>query len=311
MRRTRLILVTTLVLSGLVAPLIAQAARPQPVHGLDELWFSIRITPTMVDWFNQVARPDDVVAANFREIALLDQVTAGRKVVFFASAAEAESAMPSLVGRVDVIGYDLEHWPATPADEQADPVATVQRLRELTQQYGLALALGPDRRFVRDYGVEMAPYVDQFALQVQRLQGNPNALLDFTQPLIKDLRQANPDLIINVQLRTEGSVDQLIALVDSLKEDIDGVSILYNPETEDVAKEFVGRLRSGEAGTAVAPTVAAPAVTPVEVTSTPTAEPLPTPTLLPTECTCPTGIVLTGSGLTALLLLHRRKRSGR
>ena len=257
MRRTRLILVTTLVLSGLVAPLIAQAARPQPVHGLDELWFSIRITPTMVDWFNQVARPDDVAAANFREIALLDQVTAGRKVVFFASAAEAESVMPTLVGRVDVIGYDLEHWPATPADEQADPVATVQRLRELTQKHGLALALGPDRRYVQDYGVEMAPYVDQFALQVQRLQGDPNALLDFTRPLVEDLRQANPDLSINIQLRTEGSVDQLIALVDSLKEDIDGVSILYNPETEDVAKEFVGRLRSGEAGIAVAPTVAA------------------------------------------------------
>lgn len=310
MRRTRLILVTTLVLSGLVPALITQAARPQQAGELDELWFGTFVSPPLVDWFNQMARVDDLASVKAGGVEMLGQITAGQKQVVFASVAEAEQLVPTLADQIDIIGYDLEHWPATPDEEQADPVAAAQRMRELAQRYDLEVTLGPDRRFAVDYGAEMAPYADRFILQLQRLQDDTEKTLDFAQPLIQELRQANTDLQISVVFRPDANnVEQLLALVNLLKEDIDGVSILSTPAAVESVQAFVNGLRSAEASASTVPTVAATPTTPPTPLASPTPAPLPTPTPLPTQCTWPTGIVLTGSGLTAILM-RRRRRAG-
>jgi hypothetical protein len=117
-------------------------------------------------------------------------------------------------------------------------------MHELAQQYGLTLALGPDHRFALSHGVEMAPYVDIFVLQVQRGQAYPATVLDFVQPLIPQLRQANPDLNISVQVRSEGDVVAIVDLIDCIKEGLDGVSILTSPETVENAEALVAELRT-------------------------------------------------------------------
>jgi cell division septation protein DedD len=89
----------------------------------------------------------------------------------------------------------------------------------------------------------MAPYVDIFVLQVQRVQTEPETVRDFVLSMVQGLRQANPDIQVSVQVRTEGDVIALTALLDSMKDSLEGVSILTSPETTDVAQALVGELR--------------------------------------------------------------------
>jgi len=164
-------------------------------------------------------------------------------------------------------------------------------------------------------------------------------MLDFALPLIQDLRQANPNLKISVVFYAEDNAEQLLHLVDLLRDEIDAVSVLSTSTTTSVlststttqsVKMFVEALRQAEAEALVPPAATATPSTPPEQTATPTAAPspttpstiaptptppptaapLPTPTQPATECTWPTGIVLTGGGLTALLAHRRRRGSG-
>jgi hypothetical protein len=116
-------------------------------------------------------------------------------------------------------------------------------MHNLAQQYGLTLAFGPDHDFALSHGVAIAPYVDIFVLQVQRVQTQPATVLDFVLPLTEQLREANPDLEISVQVRTEGDVDAIVDLIESVQGNLDGVSILTSPDTVDIAEALVTELR--------------------------------------------------------------------
>ena len=279
--RALLMLAVLLTSSRLVSPWAAHARQPK------EITFGVRINSNTLAWFNRVARPIDVANIHSQDISMLDQITAGRRQVLFASVAEAERMVPALAGKINVIAYDLEHWPATPAGEQADPVGAVKRLRALADKYDLAVALGPDRRFTAEYGAEMAPYVDEYVLQVQRLQADPQSLFGFVTPLIQELRRANPQVRIVIQLRTEGTVDDLLAVVTTLRQDIDGVSILTSSATLPVAQDFVRRLQA-MGGSTPAPSPQTPA-TDLPSRDTPTA-------MVPEATARPTAGVLATSG---------------
>lgn len=246
---SRIIVVLIVALSLLsCAPVpqgIAQEQTPPPQKALADLWIDLSMGQPLVDWFNSTARPDDIARAEHPSlIRLLDEITTGQRLVVFKSAADAREAMPLLADRMDILGYNLEHGPANPADEQADPVAGVKVMQDLAHQYGLKLAMGPDHDFAVQYGAALAPYVDMFVLQVQRVQTDPETVRAFVVPLVEELRKANPEVQISVQVRTEGDVEQIADLLESLLDSIDGVSILTSPETVDIAKDLVGELRS-------------------------------------------------------------------
>ncbi len=239
-----------LIMAILFTPLApVSAARPQRMETVSDLWLDVSLGPPLVDWFNQVARPDDIARVDHVErIDLLDRITVGRKLVVFKSAAEAERLMPAIADRVDIVGYNLEHGPGNPVDEQADPVGNARRMRAVADEYGMALAFGPDHQFALSDGVAIAPYVDIFVLQVQRAQTEPDLVLDFVLPLIPKLRQANPNLQISVQVRTEGDVVAIANLIDSIKGELNGVSILTSPETVDIAAALVAELQIRDSG---------------------------------------------------------------
>jgi hypothetical protein len=298
MRKIGLALIALLLLSATIGPLHVGAESRQSVGQLGDLSFGLRITPGLVEWFNQNARPNDVAATTAKEAAILDQITAGKKQVLFASAAEAEQLAPSLAGKIDIISYDLEHWPQTPQDEQADPVAAIKRMRALADKYNWQLGIGPDRRFEQQYGTQLVAYVDQFALQVQRLQTDPQALQNFAAPLIQQLRQANPKIKIVAQVRTEGGIDALLPLVDSIKGDIDGIGILYTPQTLPIVKDFVARLRSGQPVPTLGPTLGRPEPTPTLIGA-----PTPAPTIAPVTVVTPQPSELLPGGSSLLPIL--------
>jgi hypothetical protein len=265
---------------------VAQGQTPPPPKALADLWIDVSMGPPLVDWFNEAARPDDIARAEHVALMnLMDEITAGQRLVVFKSAADAREALPFIADRIDILGYNLERGPANPAEEQADPIASIQLARSLADQHGLMLAVGPDRIFALQYGGALAPYVDIFVLQIQRVQTEPQTVRDFVLPLAQELRRANPDIQISVQVRTEGDVEQLADLLESLLPAIDGVSILTSPETVDIAEDLVRELRSRTAPPAVPTATRISSTTGETVPRALAAElatPVVTPVLLPT-----------------------------
>ncbi len=224
--------------------LSAYAPEPQQNSALEELWIDVSIGPPIVPIFNAAARGDDIARVEHpSQIGQLDGIENGRKMVIFKSITDTEELLPDMADEIDIIGYNLEHGPATPANEQQDPLGSIKKMRELADAYDLQLAFGPDHDFALSHGVQMAPFVDIFVLQIQRQQTNPRTVAAFVEPIVPQLREANPDLEISVQVRTEGDVEAILDLIDSLEVKLDGISILTSPETVDVAEEMVTTLR--------------------------------------------------------------------
>jgi len=227
---------------------VAQAEKEATPHPVDprlaNLWFDMSMGSQLVSIYNKYARPNDIARADHVSLVdLLDKVEVGRRLVVFKNAADIEELVPRLVGRMDIIGYNLESGPANRPDEQADPVGSIRRVRAVADQYGMQLAFGPDRAFALSHGVQMAPYADIFVLQVQRAQTEPETVREFVVPLVAQLRQANPNLEVSVQIRTEGDVTDLADLMLSMDGSVDGVSILTNDETSAVASSLMMELR--------------------------------------------------------------------
>jgi hypothetical protein len=228
------------------APVSSAQALADPIDPrLSGLWIDMSVAPKVMDAFNRVATPRDIARADHVSLVdMLDRVKTARRLVVFKSVADAEMLTPRLADKMDIIGYNLEHGPSNRMDEQRDPVGSVQRARALADQYGMELAFGPDHDFALQYGPAIAPYVDIFVLQVQRVQTEPQTVHEFVVPLVAQLRTANPELEISVQLRTEGDTKALADLLLSLDGVVDGVSILTNDDTAEVADLLLAELRT-------------------------------------------------------------------
>ncbi|UCC50568.1 MAG: hypothetical protein JSV68_15830 [Anaerolineaceae bacterium] len=228
--------------------LSAYTSAPQQIAAIEDLWIDMRIGPPLVPLFNAAARENDIARVEHpSQVGQLNEIKNGRKMVIFKSVEETERLLPDMASEIDIIGYNLEHGPATPAREQQDPVESIQKMRELADAYDLELAFGPDHDFALSHGVDIAPFVDIFVLQIQRQQTKPQIVAEFVEPLVPQLREANPDVEISVQVRTEGDVGAIVDLIGSLSANLDGISILTSPETVDVAQDLTIALRPNAA----------------------------------------------------------------
>lgn len=230
------------------------AGEPAGRAGDQALFITLTLMPQLLPWFNQAARPEDgSLVERAQQVALLDQMTVGSKMVVFKSVVMAEQVVPHIADKFDTIGYNLEHGPLNPLHEQADPVGSVVRMRALANEYGLRLALGLDHNFALSHGVAMAPYVDSYAMQVQRVQSQPAVVREFVVPMAEAVRAANPAIETTIQVRTEGEAEDIAALIDSVRESINGVVILSSRETTETAMQLVALLRQGEGRSRQAP----------------------------------------------------------
>jgi hypothetical protein len=242
-----------------VAPPAAEARQAQRSEALR---LQLNLAPPLLPVFAALAQPGDIGRADHvADLGLLAGVNTSARMAVFKSADLAEELTPRLADRFDLLGYNLERGSTNPLDDQADPVAAVARLRAPADRYGLRLVIGPDHAFATSHGVDLAPYADQFVLQVQRVQTEPEQVRGFVTPLAAALRAANPELEIWVQVRAEGEPDALVDLVASLRDEIDGVAILADPQAPDAAAALWERLRAApmphtESGADTAPTMA-------------------------------------------------------
>jgi hypothetical protein len=241
------------------APAIHAAAPSPTAVALADLWLDVSLGPPLVDWFQEVAQPNDIARVEHpSQAGLLEPIANARRLVVFKSLRDMQRALEIMGDVFDIIGYNLESGPATPPDEQANPVEAVKFIHEIAAQSGKLLAVGPDRNFALTYGPQIAPYVDIFVIQVQRIQTESDLVREYVVPLAAALREANPDIQISVQVRTEGDVVALADMIESLAADLDGVSILTSPETVDVAEALVAEIRSRTAAVVPSPAPASP-----------------------------------------------------
>ncbi len=212
---------------------------------LSDLWIDLSIGPPLLDLFNERAHAGDMARVeHISQLDLLKEIHTGKRLVVFKSAEDAIRLLPHIYDEIDIIGYNLEHGPTNPVNEQEDPIEYMKQLREAADEYDLELALGPDRAFALSHGSVLAPYADYLILQVQKVQTEPETVYDFVLPVLRGVRLANPDIQTSVQIRTEGDVDDLLDLLEPLQDEIDGISILTSEETIDVTQELMGELRA-------------------------------------------------------------------
>lgn len=133
--------------------------------------------------------------------------------------------------------------PANLPEEQTDPVGSVQRMRALADQDDVQLVLGPAPDFAVNLNAAMAPYVDLFILQVQRVQTELDTVRSFIVPTVQTIRQVNPDIEISMQIGATGEVAAIIELVRTMQDYLDSVSILTDHQSLDFVEVFIEELR--------------------------------------------------------------------
>ncbi len=225
---------------------------------LSELWIDLSLGPPLMELYNARAQAQDIARVeHISQLDLLKDVEVGKKLVVFKSAEDAIRLLPHIHDEIDIVGYNLEHGPTNPLNEQEDPVKYIRELREVADEYDLEIALGPDHNFALSHAAAMSPYADYLILQIQKVQTEPDTVYDFVLPVLKGVRVANPDIQTSVQIRTEGEVTDLLAMLAPLQGEIDGISILTSEETVEVTEELMDELRA-------VPVQPTPTPTPVE-----------------------------------------------
>ncbi len=278
------------------------AAAMTPQTDLSELPLTFPVqSPEVAAYFNQIARPQDIASFPTPFVSLLPQVTAGQRMVVFASWADAERDLEALTGQIDLVMYNPEHWESTPASEQQNLTATVQRAAEYVHARGLRFMLAPDRRFAQEHLGQVAPYVDAILLQGQRLQDDSQAFASWMREMSNIARASNPEVQIYAQVGATRSASsgqawdtasEMSVAIQSVSNDVDGIAVWSMPRSLNVLQEFVTLIRERPPAipaTATGTFTPAPAtVLPDEtVVATPLGEGLPTEppvvTVLPDE----------------------------
>jgi hypothetical protein len=294
----------------------------------------------VIDYFNSIAQPNDVVSIPNAYINAVPEVKAGQAMVSFASWNDAQKVIPGLLSQIKWVLYDPEHWANTPTSEQQNLPTTVKNAAEYLHSNNLRLFLAPDRRFVDEYLNDFAPNVDALLLQGQLLQNDTALFASWITEKITIARTANPKILIYVQVAANrGTPEEMLKAIQSVSDQLNGIAIWSTPPYLDTLKGFIGLLRptSTQSPTETTSLVASP--TPPsstqETTRTPSSSTpnyggettVPT-SLSPTPTPVPSGqgisferlaliflsfMVIVLAALTAVLatnLRKRRKRSG-
>jgi hypothetical protein len=202
------------------------------------------LSSSIASYFNQVAGSNDIAAVPSNQESLADSVTSGRRMVFFASAADLEANLSSL-GNVPIIGYDPEHWPRTPYSEQSNLVATVAQASQAVHAAGHQFLLVPDDRFDSQYAAQLAPYADIYIIQGQHFEGDVSSYVSWIGQLAGQIHQASPNTKVFAQVATGGASDaQLVAAIKSVTSDVDGLVVWVSPSGLGDLQSVVSGVRS-------------------------------------------------------------------
>jgi hypothetical protein len=181
-----------------------------------------------------------------------DYVTAAKNlpgpaaVAFMSSQEIVENAARVKSLGFDAIEFNLESG-LSPSSDNSNVVAAMRRAADAAHAQGLEFRATPSRSYTTQYGSQIAPFVDYYHIQAQALQDNGiNAYSDYVHAQVAKLRQANPDLLISVQISTQQSnapglslLQTLQQCVDSVMDVADGVSVWFGNDDLNTLRSFV------------------------------------------------------------------------
>jgi len=164
-----------------------------------------------------------------------------------------------------ILAYNPENQPGTPDHEMKDLVASVRRAREMAQDYGAPLLVGPGLQEMmqrEELYPELAKHCDIWLIQSQRLQLDlatrkpvePTAYREGVKRIVDRLREGNPEIKVFVQIVTtaeRGTVvltaEQIASFALAIEDLVDAVRI-YGASGE-LLGEVIGQLRREPRGT--------------------------------------------------------------
>jgi hypothetical protein len=133
--------------------------------------------------------------------------------------------------KLDVIAYDIEHWPMTPQEEQNDPAGTINKGADLVHEAGYRYGITPDGRYLLDYYQKIDwKKVDLLDMQFQRRVSNSDEFVKYVSDVTKFAKSVNPNIEVLVQVSLVlSSPDQILTAVDKVQNVVDGVVVAYLP----------------------------------------------------------------------------------
>jgi hypothetical protein len=200
----------------------------------------------LVAYYNQIANIQDIALVPVEVVRFLPDVTAGQKMVAYASWAEAEQELDSLPSPIDIVAYNPEHWDKTPFHEQQNLPAVVQQAASFAHARGLLFMYAPDRRFAKETLSQVAPFVDLITLQGQLLQHDPQEFAEWMEARIQSARASNPNVKIFAQVgATRGPAPEMHAALLTIADKIDGISVWvgYDDESRNILEQLVTLIR--------------------------------------------------------------------
>jgi hypothetical protein len=132
------------------------------------------------------------------------------------------------------LAYGLETSRSTPYEEWQDLVGATEEAKDIANEYGKLLVMGPGYRLMSenpDRYPQMAALSDIWILQTQRLQVDPpgEAYRANVQGVVEQIRSGNPEISIWAQITLppdrEPSADEWLAYRRSIIDLVDGTYI--------------------------------------------------------------------------------------
>ncbi len=153
----------------------------------------------------------------------------GKHGVQYFSLDEIRSNVASLKAQgVDIISYDLEKEYSPNSDLQ-NPLASVKAASEVVHQNKMKFMITPSINLTTHYGTQFAPFVDMYNIQAQSLQSKPYEYRYYVDQIVKELRLANPEMAISVQVSTtRGTLESMKKSFWLVADIVDGTSSWYS-----------------------------------------------------------------------------------
>lgn len=191
----------------------------------------------LIDVYKKYLENNDYVIV-FPGINSLNYITdlKGFKGTTFFSINDIRSSITLLQNNVNYITYNIEHN-LSPNDEIYDPVNSVKLVSDIVHKHNIKLILTPSGRLTELYAKEFAKYTDVYVLQYQALQSTPEEYERYVKNIVKEIRDSNPNVKVIAQVSTlRGDMKSMIDSFNRVKEVIDGITIFYGLDKEEISK---------------------------------------------------------------------------
>lgn len=104
-------------------------------------------------------------------------------------------------GPDDVIVYDIEDWPATPSEESADVVGSIDAVMKAIRDQGYKAGVTPDyNMIVQNYKQIDWQNVDLLGMQIQRFTGDTERLVKWANEISEYVKSVNPNTEVFAQV---------------------------------------------------------------------------------------------------------------